>query len=112
MSGSSKVRDLTPAQVRDALKAGRIVLVDVREPAEHAAEHIQGARLAPLSTFDPAALPDAGGRPIVFHCGSGKRSALAVERCIAAGLGIDSHLAGGILAWKQAGLPTTGQAGR
>jgi len=106
MFGHPKIKDLAPAQVRDALKAGEIVLIDVREPGEFAAERIHGALLHPLSTFDPAALPDPTHRLLVFQCGSGKRSAMAVQRCRAAGLPFDHHLAGGIAAWKQAGLPT------
>jgi rhodanese-related sulfurtransferase len=42
----------------------------------------------------------------VFQCGSGKRSATAVERCQAQHLHFDAHLAGGIAAWRAAGLPT------
>lgn len=106
MFGSHKIKVMTPAETHAALVAHRITLVDVREPAEFAAERIHGALLFPLSTFDPEALPDLGLRPIVFHCGSGKRSATAVERCQRAGLEIDTHMAGGIAAWKQAGLPT------
>jgi rhodanese-related sulfurtransferase len=106
MFGSRKIKELTPAEVHTALAAHRITLVDVREPAEFAAERIHGALLFPLSTFDPDALPDRDVRPIVFHCGSGKRSAMAVERCRKAGLEVDTHMTGGIAAWKQAGLPT------
>jgi len=51
----SKVKDLTPTEVKTALDAGRILLIDVREPAEFAAERIHGALNFPLSTFDPAA---------------------------------------------------------
>lgn len=106
MAGFAKTRDLSPRDVQAALAAGRILLVDVREPAEFAAERIHGALNFPLSSFDPDALPKADDRTVVFSCGSGKRSAMAVERSQAAGHHIDSHLAGGILAWKAAGLPT------
>ena len=100
-----KTYDLTPAQVKAALDAHEILLVDVREPGEFGTERIRGALNFPLSTFDPAALPDADGRRVVFQCGSGKRSAMAVDRCRRAGHSHDAHLAGGILAWKAAGLP-------
>ena len=100
------IKNLEPEAVRDALAAHRILLVDVREPAEFAAERIHGALNFPLSTFDPGALPKAEDRRIVFSCGSGKRSAMAVERARTAGHHLDSHLAGGLLAWKAAGLPT------
>ncbi len=107
MFGQRKVKDLSPEAVRAELAERRILLVDVREPAEFAVERIHGAVNAPLSTFDPQALPEAEDRLIVFSCGSGKRSAMAVERCLKAGRHIESHLAGGLIAWKAAGLPTT-----
>lgn len=106
MFGAPKTKDLTPLQVQAALDAHEILLIDVREPGEFAAERIHGALNFPLSTFDPGALPEAGDRLIVFQCGSGKRSATAVGHCRKAGHDIDSHLAGGIMAWKAAGLPT------
>ena len=82
------------------------LLIDVREPDEFAAERIDGALNLPLSAFDPSALPDAGGRTIVLQCAGGKRSAMALDRCRKAQESIDTHLAGGIAAWKAAGLPT------
>ncbi len=100
------IRNLTPAEVADKLKDGSIVLIDVREPREYAAERIHGALLFPMSTFDPAALPDDGKRALVFHCGSGMRSAKAVAACAAAGLTHHTHLSGGLQAWKASGLPT------
>ena len=106
MFGTPKTRDLSPLQVQAALDAHEILLVDVREPAEFAAERIHGALNFPLSTFDPGALPEAGDRLMVLQCGSGKRSAMAIDQCRKAGHAIDSHLAGGIMAWKAAGLPT------
>lgn len=110
------IHDLAPQDVARRLKDDSIVLIDVREPAEFAAERIHGALLFPLSTFDPHALPDPDKREIVFQCGSGVRSAQAVAKCQAAGFGHDRHMTGGLKAWKAAGLPTlaldpaTGQA--
>lgn len=100
------IQNLTPAEVAAMLKDGSIVLIDVREPHEFAAERIHGALLFPLSTFDPCALPDEGERPLVFQCGSGVRSAKAAAACAAAGLSHHAHLAGGLQSWKAAGLPT------
>lgn len=98
--------DLSPAEVQAMLERDEIVLIDVREPAEFAAERIHGALNFPLSTFDPRALPSGGRERVVLQCGSGKRSATAVERCQVAGLDVVAHLAGGIAAWRRAGLPT------
>ena len=106
MFGAAKTKDLTPQQVAAALKAREILLIDVREPDEVAAEKIAGALNVPLSTFNPVALPDAAGKTIVLQCAGGKRSAMAVDKCRKANQAIDTHLAGGLAAWKAAGLPT------
>lgn len=94
-----------PKDVARWMAERSIVLIDVREPPEYAAERIPGALLFPMSTFDPLALPEGDARKIVFHCGSGVRSAKAVANCAAAGLAHETHMKGGIQAWKAAGLP-------
>jgi rhodanese-related sulfurtransferase len=108
MFGAPKTKDLTPQQVKAALDAREILLIDVREPDEFAAEKIAGAVNIPLSTFDPTALPEAAGKTIVLQCAGGKRSAMAVDKCRKANQAIETHLAGGLAAWKAAGLPTIG----
>jgi rhodanese-related sulfurtransferase len=100
------VRDLTVLEVAQGLAAGRMMLVDVREPNETEIERYPDAVIVPLSSFDPAAIPDPQGRQVVFACRSGRRSVTASQAAQAAGLPYDAHLAGGILAWKAAGLPT------
>ncbi|HYA06791.1 MAG TPA: rhodanese-like domain-containing protein [Xanthobacteraceae bacterium] len=101
-----RVRDLTPQEVALGLQQGRIVLVDVREPNETALERFPGAVEVPLSAFDPAVIPDPAGRDVVFACRSGRRSVTASLAAQDRGFGYGCHLAGGILAWKAAGLPT------
>jgi rhodanese-related sulfurtransferase len=103
--GRGAVRDLIPEEVAEGLAAGKILLIDVREPNETAGERIGGALLAPLSQFDPIDLPDPQGRTVVFTCASGIRSIKAAEIAQAAGLAYDAHLAGGLKSWKAAGLP-------
>jgi rhodanese-related sulfurtransferase len=100
------VRDLTPEQVARGLDEGRMVLVDVREPNETDIERFPNAVLVPLSAFDPAAIPEPEGREVVFACRSGRRSVTASLAAQEQGFAYGSHLAGGILAWKAAGLPT------
>jgi len=104
--GEHKVRDLTPQEVAQGVKDGRVVLVDVREPNETALERFPGAVLVPLSAFDPATIPAPPGSEVVFACRSGRRSANASLAAQEQGFAYDAHLAGGILAWKAAGLPT------
>ena len=100
------VHDLTPEEVWKGMAEGRYLLVDVREPNEVAVDAYPGAVVVPLSSFDPASIPDPKGRQVVFACRSGKRSVTASLAAQAGGLTHDKHLAGGMLAWKAAGLPT------
>jgi rhodanese-related sulfurtransferase len=106
MSDAFKVRDLGPDEVARGIQEGRMLLVDVREPNETAVESYPGAVVVPLSSFDPAAIPDPAGKEVVFACRSGKRSVTASLAAQEQGYGYDAHLAGGIIAWKAAGLPT------
>jgi rhodanese-related sulfurtransferase len=101
-----QVHDLTPEDVSKGMAEGRYLLVDVREPNEVAVEAYPGGVVVPLSGFEPKDIPDPGGKQVVFACRSGKRSVTASLAAQAAGLAYDKHLAGGMLAWKAAGLPT------
>ena len=101
-----QVHDLTPQDVSKGMAEGRYLLVDVRESNEVAVDAYPGAVVVPLSSFDPKSIPDPQGKQVVFACRSGKRSVTASLAAQAAGLAYDKHLAGGMLAWKAAGLPT------
>ena len=102
-------------QTIDAMQAKRLieqkgaVLVDIREPPEHARERIAGARLVPLSLFgrgDFAA--DLERCPaVIFHCQGGNRTNANAAKLKACGITESYVLKGGIAGWKQAGLPTT-----
>ncbi len=106
MPRADEVTHLTPQQVANGVRSGRMLLVDVREPNETALESFPDAVVVPLSSFDPAAIPDPKGREVVFACRSGRRSITASVAAQDAGYPYKSHMAGGILAWKQAGLST------
>lgn len=106
MMGSMKTGTTrTPQEIKSLLDSGRAVLVDVREPHEHAEVAIPGAHLVPLSCFSTGDLPELGDRELILHCKGGGRSADALARCQEAGLTQVSHMAGGIMAWHSAGLP-------
>ncbi len=100
-----QVTEYDPSEVKDLMDAGRVLLIDVREPAEYAAERIPGALLFPLSTFDAARLPPDESRQIVFSCAAGGRSLTAARQRLALGQAA-AHMAGGISEWKAQGLPT------
>jgi rhodanese-related sulfurtransferase len=104
--GDPRVANLTVEEVARGLTEGRMLLVDVREPNEVAIERYPGAVVVPLSSFDPDAIPDPQGKQVVFACRSGRRSVTASLAAQERGYPYAAHLAGGILAWKAAGLPT------
>lgn len=106
MPRADEVTNLTPVEVAAGLRAGRVLLVDVRELNETAAEAYPDAVIVPLSAFDPAAIPDPQGKQVVFACRSGRRSITASVAAQDAGYPYSAHMAGGIIAWKAAGLPT------
>ena len=96
---------LSPAEVAARLKARTAVLVDIREPDEHAREHIVGAVAAPLSAFEAAHLGLTPNKDVIFMCRSGNRTAGNCDRLAARVDGPAHVLAGGLDAWKKAGLP-------
>lgn len=101
---------ISPEQAKRLLDDGA-TLVDIREADEHAREKIAGARHLLLSKLDDADLTAHlalhQGKPVVFHCKSGARTLANAPR-LAGKLGgeCDAYLiAGGLDAWKRAGLP-------
>ena len=65
------------------LDSGEACLIDVREPAEHAAERIAAAALVPLSVVCAERLPKSAGKKLVVHCLKGGRGATACEKLLA-----------------------------
>jgi rhodanese-related sulfurtransferase len=106
----SSLPSVDPRTLQSWLAKGAAVVIDVREPDEHARERIAGARLAPLSRFEPQGLSAEPGKALVFHCNSGNRTAQAAELLRRAGGGEVYQLAGGLQAWKRAGLPVIADA--
>ncbi|GAB6051361.1 rhodanese-like domain-containing protein [Magnetospira thiophila] len=87
-------------------QAGLALFVDVRETNEFEAERIPGAFLMPLSMFNGAHIPILADKTMILHCAVGKRSAAAAKQLLQSGHGRAVHMAGGLNAWKDAGLPT------
>jgi rhodanese-related sulfurtransferase len=96
--------DYTPQEVAELWAGGSIQLIDVRQAHEHEAGRIADTRLIELGSLGQEAGTLDPGRPVVFYCRSGARSAMATDAFTQAGF--DAHnMAGGMLAWEAAGLP-------
>ncbi|BAJ32610.1 MULTISPECIES: rhodanese-like domain-containing protein [Kitasatospora] len=100
---------IDPTEAHRLAAAGEALLLDVREPEEHAELHAPGAVLVPLGDLDGAAgletVRAAGdGRLVLAVCRSGNRSQAATELLNAHGLPT-VNVAGGMRDWLRAGLP-------
>ncbi|HUB35439.1 MAG TPA: rhodanese-like domain-containing protein [Solirubrobacteraceae bacterium] len=85
-------------------------LIDVREPHEHEAGHIEGDRHVPLVELAAAASSLAQERPVVFYCRVGSRSQMAAQAYRTAGFEAYS-MSGGLLRWAGEQLPLTPEDG-
>ena len=93
-----------------AENAGRVQVIDVREPEEFdgALGHIKGAKLLPLGSLVEKKHEIAKDMPIVLVCRSGARSAQATVLLKNAGFSKVANLAGGMLRWRGQRLPVEG----
>ncbi|MBY8887931.1 rhodanese-like domain-containing protein [Streptomyces sp. PTM05] len=109
-SSDDGCRDIDAQEADALIRAGRAVLLDVREEDEWRAGHAPGAVLSPLS--GPCRAPElTAGQLLIAVCRSGRRSALVAERLRAAGTPV-RNLRGGMGAWAGAGLPVRRPDGR
>jgi rhodanese-related sulfurtransferase len=96
--------EITPQEVRQRLQSGeKLVLVDVREPAEFQLASIGGAELIPMRTV-PAELSrldaQADERPLIVFCHHGVRSLNVVHWLREHGVDACQSMAGGIDRWS------------
>lgn len=111
----SRIREISAADADEAIKKNPDTLVlDVREPAEWAEGHVPGALLVPRGMLEAKADLEYANReprladrtqPIIVHCASAARSAMAAAVLQQMGFTNVRSLAGGIVAWKEKGLP-------
>lgn len=91
---------ITTAELRKLLADDyQGLLIDVREEIEHAAAHIQQARLIPLATLPDHINSLPRDREILVHCKAGGRSAKAVRLLLDHGFTRVKNVTGGIDAW-------------
>ena len=111
----ANIREVAPRDFH--ADAGDAILIDVREPAEFETGHIPGsiniprgvlefqvdAHPAVANVSDPALSHKE--RPIVVVCRTGGRAALSAVNLQRLGFADVRSIAGGVLAWGEAGLP-------
>ncbi len=103
--------EVSPEETAAALREGRAQVIDVREPYEHEAGRVEGARHVELERLASKAETIDRDRPVIFQCRLGARSAMAAQAFRAAGYDAYS-MRGGLEAWDAAGLPLVPEGGR
>jgi len=105
-------RNLSPVQALEVIEKGAgkpdFVLLDVRTPGEFRSERIGGAVLIDYnsSNFRAEMAGLDRGKTYVVYCRTGNRSNGALKVMREEGFRNVYHLDGGIVKWKEAGLPT------
>ena len=105
-----RVRETNVDEVKARLDGGeKLVLVDVREDSEFAADHLPGAIHLSKGVLErdiEQRVPDLNA-PLVLYCSGGYRSALAADSLQKMGYKNVLSMDGGIRAWREKGFPLT-----
>lgn len=104
-----RITEISAADAAAKAASGEAVIVDVREKDEWDESHIQNATHLSRGSIEmeiEEKFPDKNAL-IVCHCGGGGRSALAADSLQKIGYKNVRSMAGGLKAWRSAGLPTT-----
>lgn len=98
------MKECTVLELFDRMSSGPTQLIDVREAMEFAAGRVSGATLIPLSEIiSRKAELDASQETFVI-CRTGRRSAEAQQKLVAAGFSNVVNVSGGFEAWKKESL--------
>lgn len=99
--------EINPSQATLLINREDAQVVDVREADEYASGHLQDARNIPLGKLAERAseIEKYKDKPLILCCASGVRSAKACSELKKLGFSRLHNLAGGVDAWRQAGMP-------
>lgn len=100
------VPQITAGELAERLRTDDVAILDVRGAAEWEADHIPGVENIPVGNLEDHLEEIPRDRPLVVHCQTGGRSAIATSVLRSKGFDNVINLAGGIEAWKAAGNPT------
>ena len=98
---------ITVHELRSRLEADEVDVLDVRQPAEWAEGHVEGAVFITGAEL-PGRLDEVpADRPLAVMCGSGYRSSVGASLLARSRVADVVNVIGGMSAWKAAGYPTT-----
>ena len=103
-----RITEISAEEARAVAQRGDAKLIDVREESDWKQGHAEGAQHLSKGVIEleiEEQVPDVN-QQIICYCGGGSRSALAADNLQKMGYTNVRSLAGGLKAWKEAGLPT------
>ncbi len=104
---------ITPEQLHDRQQAGdKLLVVDVRDPAEFRVGHLPGAVNLAASAIADHVQEIEGQDGVVVYCIAGTRTKQAEQTLIDHEIPNVFHLAGGLTGWLDSGFPVEKGAGR
>jgi hydroxyacylglutathione hydrolase len=104
---AATMEQMNVAELRGALDHDDPWVLDVRNAAEVAAGAIDGSHHIPLGHLQRRIDDVPANQPVIVHCQSGIRSAIATSILLAAGRENVVDVLGGFNAWQAAGHPVT-----
>lgn len=99
------VPQISSKELAERVRAGDVSVLDVRGRAEWESGHLPGVENIPLGYLTDRLDEVPRGKPLVLHCQSGARSAIAASVLRARGLPNVINLTGGFADWQNAGHP-------
>jgi hydroxyacylglutathione hydrolase len=99
-----------PMVAEELAGANPPLLLDIRNPREWAAKHIEGGVNIPLNHLQDRIGEIPRDRRIAVHCAGGYRSSIAASILHQYGMTNLIEMAGGLAAWEAAQLPVVSQA--
>lgn len=96
---------LTTLQATQLINSKNAQIVDVRSPEDFAKGSLPNAKNLPTAAIKDRAGELKKDRPVIVVCNTGTTAGPAAAQLRAAGFGEVFVLAGGLAAWREAGLP-------
>ncbi len=92
---------------RTEFEAGRAILIDIREPSEHATGVAKGVQLLPMRQLSArlAEIPTATDKPVLLICNTQNRSSATLSALREKGYRHVKFVQGGMSEWTRRGWP-------
>ncbi|HVG03570.1 MAG TPA: rhodanese-like domain-containing protein [Burkholderiaceae bacterium] len=96
---------LSTLQVTQLINGKNATIVDIRPPEEFAKGSLPNARNLPANTVKDGARALKKDKPVIVVCANGRQASGVAAQLRSSGFNEVFVLAGGLAAWREAGLP-------